>query len=143
MSSLADSQTIISQIVARTTITVDLRREADILSQHLRAFYDRHGAQGPVPTGPSDSTLARMLALAPLETLLKRLEEMETEKLGHPRKWVWFLVLFAQDIRGISADTTLTALKSHAERKPPRSAADPLFSQQLTNQTAAGARAMR
>lgn len=133
----------VDQIVARTKIPAALKREGEILSQYLRAFFDRHGVAGPVPTGPSESTLARILALAPLETILKRLEEMESEKLGRPKKWVWFLLLFAQDLCGISKDAMLTALTKQSERKPPRSAPDPHFAQQTLNHVTAGVRNMR
>lgn len=68
---------------------------------------------------------------------------MESEKLGRPKKWVWFLLLFAQDLCGIGKDAMLQALTKQSERKPPRTAPDPIFTQQLLDQTAAGLRKVR
>jgi hypothetical protein len=106
-------------------------------------FMRMYGARGVPPAGPHTSTLSRCLAIAPLKTLLSQLPRMAEKKRGHPREWIWFLLLFAQDILGIEKEPLLDSIKAFNKRKPPAAQTADQFKQQLLNTATAGSQRMQ
>lgn len=132
----------ISQITAAIHINPGQEQQAEELAWHLREFMRTYGARGIPPSGPASSTLSRCLAIAPLDTLIASLKTMADRKLGRPREWIWFVLLFAQNLRGIEKELMLDAIKQFNKRKPPQAQSSIQFKSELLQQTAAGARTM-
>jgi hypothetical protein len=132
----------ISQITSAIHINPGQEQQAEELCWHLREFMRKYGARGIPPSGPASSTLSRCLAIAPLETLIKSLATMADRKLGRPREWIWFVLLFAQNLRGIEKELMLDAIKQFNKRKPPQAQTAIQFKDGLLQQSTAGVRTM-
>jgi len=133
----------INQITHSIHIQPGQEQDAEVLRDHMREFMRAYGARGIPPAGPHTSTLSRCLAIAPLETLLSKLPGMAEKKRGHPREWIWFLLLFAQDILGIEKEPLLDSIKAFNKRKPPAAQTADHFKQELLNTATAGSRRMQ
>lgn len=131
---------IVNRILVHTKISADLTKDGDILSQHLRSWYAERGLEHLTPAGPPQRMLAPTLALAPLETLLRKLSGIDPPASGPPRTWIWFFITLTNQLHGIDLEVIREALRRDQQLRPQRKTVNTAFKQQTLQTVNAGAR---
>ena len=141
--SLEPSVVLINQIAQIDNLKEEQVEDARTLASRLVGYAAAYGHGRIREQKPSERILARCLAIAPVDTLIKTLSLMAGKSVSCGEKYAWFVTVFLNRIHGIESKLVVQVFENVLQKKKAGRHTDPLYTEQLLQQTAAGVRTMQ